>query len=64
MATTQKPDLSKARYYFTLAAKERRRADHMKFHDKGMDAMFAALGWPRQPGPQEVFTWPVSTRRG
>lgn len=48
MATAKKADLSKARYYHTLTAREQRRADKLKFHDKAMAAMFSALGWPRR----------------
>lgn len=48
-ASKSAPDLSKARYYRTLAAKEHRRSDKLKFHDRAMAEMFRALGWGEYP---------------
>lgn len=41
-------DLSKAKRYFTLAGKERRRTDRLKWHDKAMAELRSALGWPQK----------------
>lgn len=46
-------DLSKVRRYNTLAARESRRPDKLKFHQRAMENLWVAMGWGEYPSRQQ-----------
>jgi hypothetical protein len=53
MRGSQAPDLSKVRRYHTLAAKEHRRADKLKWRARALSEMWRVMGWGTYPGDAE-----------
>lgn len=46
-------ELGKVRRYNTLAAREQRRADKLKWHARAMEELWRALGWGEYPDRQQ-----------
>lgn len=47
---TETPDLSRVKRFNTLAAKEQRRGDKLKWHNRAMAEMWRVMGWGEYPG--------------
>lgn len=45
--------LAKTRRYHTLAAREQRRPDKLKWHQRAMESLWAAMGWGDYPDRQQ-----------
>lgn len=49
----QRQAMAKARRYNTLAAREQRRPDKLKWHGRAMEQLWQAMGWGEYPDRQQ-----------
>ena len=49
----QRQSLAKTRRYNTLAAREQRRPDKLKWHERAMEELWRAMGWGERPSRQQ-----------